>query len=361
MSVLRGTDTGKQAVLIARNLMGSKGLDSRKQAILQKVITPNDENADASWPVHEPSLEDVNLCDDTGYAPPHMAVLRRDDTAIRILISHGANLNCVSKFNQTSLMLAATPSKYDQARLLIDSGCDINAVSGHDRSALCRATQSTKRGSAEIVSLLLYHGARTSNHAENTLHWLEECNETADMEDRFNLFVRAGVKIEEKDKYGYIVLVVAFEDRNGHMLRLLARAGCRFDESPINDNALMKVAWRGYSESIDVLERTKFTADAFWELLQGVRNCYLTAEIQSLGEVITHIKNKETTLARETLQPGIQEKIDWKIPAEYRTFREIDVQIKGEMMEAAIGSLEEFIEVSEERIGSHHRGNRYKA
>ncbi|KAI2782116.1 ankyrin [Daldinia loculata] len=408
-SIVRGTDTGKQAAIIARNWMDFNDLDNREQTILREVIALDDESAYDSWPVHEAirtggdliealkeSPEDIDVLDDTGNTPLHLAVERRDNAAMQILISHGANMNSVDIFHETPLMLATRSLNYDQARLLIDSGCDINFVNDCGQSALYLATRSRSKGSGKTTSLLLHRGSSTFDCEGNALHWLAERREAADMEEKFHLFIRAGVNVEEKNIDNHTVLMTALYGRNGHMLRLLVGAGYRFDEFPSNRNALILAAWDGYTESIDILEQTEFTAEvrvrdeegwtpleifewrmerdpvkdpfyplleddieSFWKLLQGVRDRYLTAEIQTLEKVIAHIEAGETKLARETLQSVIQEKIGWNIPAEYRTFRAIDVQIKEEMAEAAIESLEEFIEVSEEMIGSHPQDGDY--
>ncbi|KAI1662887.1 ankyrin [Daldinia decipiens] len=408
-SIVRGTDTGKQAAMVARHRMEFTYPDNREQTILREVIALDDESAYDSWRVHEAvrtggdliealkeSPEDIDALDDTGNTPLHLAVLRRDNAAMQILISHGANMNSVDIFHHTPLWSAIFPSRYDQARILIDSGCDINFGDRPDQSALLYAIRSGSKGTGKITSLLLHHGASTFNCGRNALHRLAASNKAADMEEKFNLLIGAGVNVEEKNAVGRTVLMQALHSRNGHMLRLLVGAGYRFDEFPSNKNALIKAAWRGYTESINILEQTEFTADvrmqnkygltplemfewrmradpvkcaiypllkddieSFWKLLQGVRDRYLTAEIQTLEKVITHIEAEETELARETLQSVIQEKINWNIPAEYRTFRAIDVQIREEMAEAAIESLEEFIEVSKERIGSHPQDNDY--
>ncbi|KAI0847701.1 ankyrin [Daldinia vernicosa] len=409
MSILRGTDTGKQAAVLARYYMSYCRPDSREQTILREVIALDDESEDDSWPVHEAvrrggdlikalkeSPDDIDVLDNTGNTPLHLALLRCDNAAMQILISQGANLNCFDIRGHTPLRLALLLLGYDQAQLLIDGGCDINVVDYLRISALRGVATSASKGSAKAVSLLLNHGVNTFDCFGNALHWLAAAGSAADIEEKFHLFVDAGVNIEGENRFNRTVLMEALYSRNGHMLRLLVGAGYRFDGLPSNKNALIQAAWYGYTESIDTIEQTKFTADvrmrneygrtpletfewrmdadpvkdaiyplldddieAFWKLLQGVRDRYLTAEIQALEKVIAHIEAEETGIARETLQSVIQEKLDWNIPAEYRTFRAIDVQIKEGMAEAAIESLEEFIEVSEDRIGSHPQDGDY--
>ncbi|OTB17044.1 hypothetical protein K445DRAFT_10586 [Daldinia sp. EC12] len=382
-------------------------LDDEQRAILRELITLDDESTNGFWPIHEAaqnggdlmaalqeSPEDMNVLNDFGFAPLHLAIECGNSEGVTGLISYGADLNCFDIFGCTPLINAVLVGNCSHMQLLIDCGCSIDYYSKQCRqTALWYAIRS---GSAEACRLLLRNGASTILDGRNTLHVLADSTEAEDVKEKFQLFIDAGINIEEKDKGGDIALRRALYYRNAYMLRLLIDAGNRLDASPSAENSLWIVARYGCAEIIDVIDRTGFTTDvrvqdrygwtpleifewrmnadplrkaihilsaedieAFYKLLQGVRDRYLTAEIQTLKKVITHIEAKEISIAREVLGSVIQEKIAWNIPAERRTFRAIDVQIREGMMEAAIESLEEFIEVSEERIGSHPKDNDY--
>ncbi|KAI1804769.1 ankyrin [Daldinia bambusicola] len=409
-SILRGSQYAKEAAALARLILQSGNIEGGDKAILRDVIALDDERGtDGFWPVHEAvrtggdliaalkeSPDDIDVLDDIGRAPLHLAVAYGSNEAMRILISHGANLSCSDIWGRPPLLQAARHGHYDQVQLLIDAGCDIESRNHHGNTSLFIAAASPREGSGKVCSLLLRHGACSFNRARNVLHMLASSPNAADIEEKFQLFVHAGVDKDEKDIVGVTCLQRAFHYRNGYMLRLLLNAGCRFDERPGSSNILEQAAFYGDTETIDNLEQTGLKVDvrvqrevkctplgifewrmkadplknacyplsrddidSFYNLLGGVRDRYLTAEIQTLKKVITYIEGEEITLAREILKSVIQEKIGWNIPAECRTFRAIDVQIREGMMEAAIESLEEFIEVSKERIGSDPRGNDY--
>ncbi|KAI1463661.1 ankyrin [Daldinia caldariorum] len=384
--------------------------NDRGKAILRDVIALDDENTDGFWPVHEAirtggdliaalkeSPDDIDVLDDTGNTPLHLAVTYHNNEAMQFLISCGAKLSCSDIRGDPPLLRAAQLGYHDQVQLLIDAGwCDIESRDRYGRTPLFCAAESSRRGSGKVARLLLHYGACPFDRDVNVLLYLTYFPHAADIEEKFQLFFHAGVDMEEKDGFNNKCLMLALMCRNGHLLRLLIDAGCSFDEGPRSPRVLEQAACCGCVETIDILEQTSYTVDvrgqhedrwtpletfewrmncdpskdpvfplsdddidAFYNLLRGVRDRYLTAEIQTLEKVIMHIETEEITAARETLKSVIQEKIGWNIPAEYRTFRAIDVQIREGMMEAAIESLEEFIEVSKERIGSDPRGNAY--
>lgn len=295
--------------------------------------------------------------------------------------------------SSTPLMDAARGGNFECAKALISGGCNVNFQDNEGDSALHFAAQSSEQDSADIVSFLLDHGAQllSSYDHEGILSRLARYPDAARIEEKFHLLVRAGAELREKDRWGYTPLMRALIRNNTTLLRLLIDAGCRFDEAWAQDNPLIVAAGFGNAECMDILEGNKFAVDvrmrdcngntaldifewrerndsstlpadyqtpndddaeAFKRLLQGVRDRYLSAEIQTLETVIKHLKAQNSTLAREHLQSIIQEKLHYNIPAEHRTFRAIDVQIKEEMIDAAMESLEEFIEVSRERIGT---------
>ncbi|KAI1475234.1 ankyrin [Daldinia eschscholtzii] len=406
-SIVQNSQCGKEAATLARYRMKRTNVDDEQRAILRELITLDDESTNDFWPIHEAaqnggdlmaalqeSPEDMNLLNDFGFAPLHLAIRYGNSEGVTGLISYGADLNCFDIFGCTPLINAVLVGNCSHMQLLIDCGCSIDYYSKqYHQTALWYAIRS---GSAEACRLLLRNGASTIIDGRNALHLLACSTEAIDVKEKFQLFVDAGVNIEEKNEYGSTVLRVALNCRNAYMLRLLIDAGYRLDASPNAENSLVIAAWYGCAEIIDVIDQAGFTADvrvqdrygrtpleilkcrmdadplqnaifilsaedieAFYKLLQGVRDRYLTAEIQILKKVITHIEAKEISITREVLGSVIQEKIAWNIPAERRTFRAIDVQIREGMMEAAIESLEEFIEVSEERIGSHPKDNDY--
>ncbi|KAI1080540.1 ankyrin [Whalleya microplaca] len=396
----------QQAAIDARQRLHFFRHPDRDIAILQKVAALDEEYADESWPIHEAAQgrgdllaalkkcpETIDALDDLGRSPLHWAASNGNISAIHTLISHGANMNVRDYRNETPLMNAAWEGNFYCVQILIKSDCDINRSDKEGATALHRAIGSPVRGSAKVVSLLLKHGPQLtiSLYAINLLHSLACYPDAEDVGEKMQLLRKAGEDRETKDFDGRMLLNNSARNNNVCMTRLLFDAGCKFDDSPNWRNSLHDAALFANAEIIDLIEQSEFTVDvrvrdegggtpldtfmwrmeehpamlpgevtkpehadieAFRRLLRGARDRYLRAEIETLETVIQHLKTHACTDAREALRPIIQEKLHWNIPTELRTFRAIDVQIKEEMIEAAIESLEEFIEVSRTRLGT---------
>jgi hypothetical protein len=99
---------------------------------------------------------DVNVKERRGGATPlmHAAAIGSLD-AMRLLLDRGADVNAKNAAGATALMWAATDLA--KVRLLLDRGADVNVASSLGHTALELAAMSD--GSAEIVRLLLSHGA----------------------------------------------------------------------------------------------------------------------------------------------------------------------------------------------------------
>ncbi len=93
--------------------------------------------------------------------PLHAAALRNDITVMKLLISHGADVNRGrgrKRNASTPLMLAASNGHLEAAKLLIDSGANVNTRTKDGHTALIFASRD---GRLRVVKLLVAHGAQT--------------------------------------------------------------------------------------------------------------------------------------------------------------------------------------------------------
>ncbi|OTA83035.1 hypothetical protein M434DRAFT_16816 [Hypoxylon sp. CO27-5] len=351
-SIFRGTSFGERTAAYARRHLPQGGLaDERATAILRRVIAL-DEHIGDYFPIHEAvrgygdlaatlteSSETINTRDSLGRTPLHWAVILDDTSAIQQLAAHGANPDTRDHRGITPLMVATWQARYDCIRGLIDAGCDVNIIDGFGQSALCHALDSPVVGSAKGVSLLLDCGAQVAQVPSgfvSALDYLAGRPNAIEVEEKFQLIFRASENMAIFEEIKFTVDVRVRDDDGDTSLDIF--------NSKLESDPLLCTGMKIYPNEDDI--------KAFRGLLKSVRDLYLTAEIEVLEIVVAHLKAGGSALARESLQLIIQEKLRWIIPAEYKTFRAIDVQIKEKMTEAAIESLEEFIEVSRARIGT---------
>jgi ankyrin repeat protein len=91
-------------------------------------------------------------------------------------------------------------------------------------------------------------------------------------------------------------------------------------------------------------------AEAFENLLRGIRDRVLIQEIKELELIISKIEAQDLASARDDLKRLVEGKVKAKIDDEAETFRAIELDIRGGRHELAIESIEVFIEVSRDRM-----------
>jgi ankyrin repeat protein len=112
---------------------------------------------------------DVNLRTDFGEMPLHAAVDYADEDMVRLLLTHGADVDGRVKRNtdagpgpvegETPLHYAAIGGRVELVSLLLARGAEVNACDDGDDTPLHGAAL---RGHREVVELLVTHGADVS-------------------------------------------------------------------------------------------------------------------------------------------------------------------------------------------------------
>ncbi|KAI1176610.1 hypothetical protein F4777DRAFT_546156 [Nemania sp. FL0916] len=109
--------------------------------------------------------------------------------------------------------------------------------------------------------------------------------------------------------------------------------------------------WDNYYEKErgeKLFSQSKLTA--FENLLRGIRDRMLTQEIGELELIISRIRAQDLALAKEDLRKLTESKLKARIEHEAETFRAIGLDVRAGRLDLAIESIEEFIEVSRERM-----------
>lgn len=93
-----------------------------------------------------------------GYTALHRAVMRADITAIRMLLSAGANVNAADgKSGRTALFHAAEANRPDLCNLLLAEGCaDVHAA---NYSGVSPVYAASGRRLVQVVAVLVRYGA----------------------------------------------------------------------------------------------------------------------------------------------------------------------------------------------------------
>jgi ankyrin repeat protein len=98
---------------------------------------------------------DVNLTDDAGRTPLHLAATHCHVDAAKVLLDKGAKIDAKAVGGTTPLHVAAQAGCMDMVNLLLAKGAKINARDDQGRTPLDRATQWHRD---EVVQFLRGHG-----------------------------------------------------------------------------------------------------------------------------------------------------------------------------------------------------------
>jgi ankyrin repeat protein len=100
---------------------------------------------------------DLNLPDDAGLTPLHLAAEHCQTNVIVLLLDHGAKINATESDKATPLHLAAQEGCVDGVKILLDRHADVNARDDQKRTPLDRAKQWQHD---DIAALLAQHGGQ---------------------------------------------------------------------------------------------------------------------------------------------------------------------------------------------------------
>ena len=98
---------------------------------------------------------DLNLPDDAGLTPLHLAAAQCHTNVVALLLDKGADVNRKANGGATPLHLAAQEGCVGAVSMLLAKGATINARDGQDRTPLSRAEQWHQEA---VAALLRAHG-----------------------------------------------------------------------------------------------------------------------------------------------------------------------------------------------------------
>jgi uncharacterized protein len=111
---------------------------------------------------------EVDVTNELGSTPLAEAVRLRDPEMVRTLLDAGSGSEGANQDGQTALMVAIRNGDLDIVQMLIDAGADVNAVEQvQDQTPLMWAAAASDNA-AEMVRILLQHGAEVDARARFT-------------------------------------------------------------------------------------------------------------------------------------------------------------------------------------------------
>lgn len=142
--------------------------------------------------------------------------------AVELLLAEGARIDEMDGYGRTALWHAALGSHPEVVRILLASGANPRISHREFPSDVTPLEKAAQEGAAEIVAMLLAHGAGQDRQLDSALWeaiWRNK-TETA----RFLLSQGASV---DYVKLGRSMLMCAEENRNAELIKLLEQAGAR--------------------------------------------------------------------------------------------------------------------------------------
>ncbi|KAF4964827.1 hypothetical protein FSARC_7289 [Fusarium sarcochroum] len=278
----------------------------------------------------------IDMIDDTGYAPLHIAAIENQSEAVGMLIDAGANVDQQTHDGYTALMSAVRQENVEIVKVLIKAKCSVNMTSQEGRTALHMAA---KKNTPELVGLLLAAGASArhrDNFGDTALHKIARYSRASldNMKTIIETLVMAGADIEARDIQGGTPMLQAI----------------------LYDNTTARDSWGDtpWDEFIDVtntdewyiVDRRKPSPaeqEAFVGFYQGARDRNLQHDIDGLGGALSALLEQDAATAREHLAPLIKKEKDWKRDTLVSWYQAVDMRIQHLEWDLGVEDVEGYI------------------
>ncbi|KAJ5814106.1 uncharacterized protein N7503_000856 [Penicillium pulvis] len=187
----------------------------------------------------------VSLTDTTGSYPLTWASLKGHYGVVRLMITHGADVNARGGDYGSALVAACSEGHYKVAKLLLERGAELNAQGGYYGNSLQAACS---KGHNKIVSMLLEHGANVNADRGlwgNALYDSSSRGHTKTVQ----ILLKHGAEVNIFGGKHYSALQAATFEGHDEIVQMLLVHGADFDAPVI----LQTACSRGHDKTVQML------------------------------------------------------------------------------------------------------------
>ncbi|OHE99692.1 pfs domain-containing protein [Colletotrichum orchidophilum] len=382
--------------LLRRVLSAGEDYVNASQTPLHDAVSKNDIDgavraaADYNWAINQWNYD--------GQAPIHIAAIQGHLDIIKQLVRSGCNVNEVNWQGRTALMLASVSGHVLTVQYLIDAGSFLDATGRTGRTAMAAAAKEGHNNQATIIHALIFAGASIKINDQggyNAIHYLTSSNnEACIIRKGLKILLEAGSDIESRTHWGVTPLFLAIERGDLAGVQCLIEAGAKTTTTCstwMGFNLLHQAAFFGTTETIrylstlnlaridtEMLDLYKSTPwrcfiyslhmddwdrtrslqptpereEAFVSLLKSIRDRNLIAEKERLTWLRQYLKDRDHRGATAALSPLIKHSEEWKQYELLGTYKTIGLQIREQMWEAAVESVDEVVDTLREKMAA---------
>ncbi|KAK3998309.1 hypothetical protein QBC44DRAFT_314203 [Cladorrhinum sp. PSN332] len=335
----------------------------------------------------------INSIDHTGRPPLHWAIIQGNTNALQLLIRSGVDTNMPGLWGRTALHIAVANGDVGAVKILVDAGCAVDRpdFSGNlpihllgykdkmttdDREILKILLQkcpslATRKGSngmvpmmclaardmdldvSESVLFVLLNAGAFPGSPQDSASLISLALQRKMPVERLCMLVEAGAPLDMVDRN---ILVSAAMCADLDIIEYLRTQDIKADTEPESSyRPWTSLRWTMTCDKIDLRpcrQPSREEAHCFALLLCEVRDKNLRREINMLNSVLEPLQSRDGQEARHRLAPLLQWKRAWNQQEQAETYRTLGLQIKEEMWDAAIETIEENIDNCLEVIGS---------
>ncbi|KXH62116.1 pfs domain-containing protein [Colletotrichum salicis] len=344
---------------------------------------------DFSWAMNQRNYE--------GNTPLHIAATQGHLESVEHLVHLGCDINEVNCLGRTALTLA---SQYGHARTvqyLIDAGSWVNATEIEGLTAMAAAAAlAGHKNLAKVIQALIYAGASvnaTDSQNCSALHHLTSLrHDRYIIQECLRILLKAGADIKLQGLDGKTPLLLSIDNGDHAGTQCLIEAGAKTTCLTREGRGLLhEAAWFGTTELLRYLSTLNLTAantdlldkygdtpwdywiyslhvqdwergdilkpnperqEAFVSLFKSFRERNLTADIDRLLWLLQYVRDEDQRGATAALSPLIKQKEEWKQWEILATYKTIVLQIREQMWEAAVESVEEVVDMLREKMAA---------